>query len=81
METMSERADIVTGEVTRELRETIRIEMMRQNITGVDLAKNAGVSRQHLSQMLRGHVDGSVDSWRRILDALGLELQAVKRSH
>jgi transcriptional regulator with XRE-family HTH domain len=76
---MGEPTDIVTSIVTKELREAVRIEMMRQNITGIELAAKAGMSRQYLSQMLRGHVDGSVDTWRRILDSLGLELKAVKR--
>lgn len=70
---------IVTNGMTRELRESVKIEMMRQDVTQTELAERVGVSRQYMSKLLRGHVDGSVDTWRRILDALGMQLRAVKR--
>jgi transcriptional regulator with XRE-family HTH domain len=60
--------------MTPSIRERVRLELIRQNMTQTTLADRIGVSRQYLSKMLRGHADGRVDTWRRLLAELNLEL-------
>jgi transcriptional regulator with XRE-family HTH domain len=76
---MDDATDTLHIGMTPEIRERVRLELMRRDITQTAIAARVGVSRQHLSRMLRGHEDGRVDTWRRILNELGLELRAVPK--
>ena len=49
----------------------IRVEMARRNINQSQLAESAGISRQYLSEMMRGRGGDVPDSWQRVLMALG----------
>jgi DNA-binding phage protein len=71
---MEHQSGSLSAGMTPAIRERARIELTRQDVTQTAIAARVGVSRQYLSRMLRGHVDGRVDTWRRILDELGLEL-------
>ena len=42
----------------------------RKGWSQVELAARAGISQKHLSQMLRGHVEGSLAVWDRLLVAV-----------
>lgn len=60
-------------EMTKDIRTAIRIEMAKRNINQTELAKQAGLSRQFVSYLLRG--GGEVnEGWQKIFDTLGLEL-------
>lgn len=47
------------------------VESRAQNM----VARDAGLSEKHVSQMLTGKVVGSLDSWQRMLDAAGVTLR------
>ncbi|MDZ7799994.1 MAG: helix-turn-helix transcriptional regulator [Trueperaceae bacterium] len=60
--------------MTLQIREEIRVAMVRQRLTQTELAKRVGLSRQHLNHLLTGHRGNLPDGWGKVLDALGLEL-------
>jgi transcriptional regulator with XRE-family HTH domain len=60
--------------MNKDIRENVRIEMLRRDLTQTQLAEAIGVSRQYLSKLLHGHVDGGLDTWERIFEKVGLEL-------
>ena len=62
------------SQMTENLRAELRAEIARRRIKQVDLAKELGVSRTHLSNMLNGQRGELPDTWARLLDRLGLEL-------
>jgi transcriptional regulator with XRE-family HTH domain len=64
--------------MNQQIRETVKLELMRQKKTQGELAGRIEVSQQYVSKILRGHTDGSIDVWQKIFDELGLEL-IVKR--
>jgi len=39
------------------------------------IARDAGLSEKHVSQVLTGKSDGSFDTWQRMLDAAGLTIR------
>lgn len=45
------------------------------------VARKAGLTRQHLHRMLTGQQIGSVESWDRVLTALGIELESTEEDH
>ena len=65
---------MISLSMNAQIREATRIAMLRQDVSQKDIAQRLSISRQHLSRMLRGHVDGSVQTWLRLLDEVGLEL-------
>lgn len=42
--------------------------------TPTEIARDAGISRQAVSEMLNGRVRGSIMSWAKVLDAAGVEI-------
>jgi predicted transcriptional regulator len=62
------------GAVTDDLRAELRAELARRRIKQTDLARELGVSRTHLSNMLNGQRGQLPATWERLLDHLGLEL-------
>jgi DNA-binding phage protein len=39
-----------------------------------EIARKAGISEKHLSQMLNGHAEGTLTVWQAVLDAAGLTI-------
>ena len=62
------------GVMTDDLRAELRAELARRRIKQTDLARELGVSRTHLSNMLNGQRGQLPATWGRLLDHLGLEL-------
>ena len=62
------------GAMTNDLRAELRAELARRRIRQTDLARDLGVSRTHLSNMLNGQRGQLPATWGRLLDFLGLEL-------
>lgn len=52
-----------------ELVARVRARMRARGMTQADLARRAGLTQKHLSQMLTGRVDGALAAWQRLLDA------------
>jgi transcriptional regulator with XRE-family HTH domain len=65
--------------MTEHIREAVRAELGRRNINRTALAKQAGVSKQFVSQMLNGTAANIPDSWQKVLDALGWELRVFDK--
>jgi transcriptional regulator with XRE-family HTH domain len=61
-------------EMNKNIRESVRIEMLKRNVTQTELAEAVGVSRQYLNKLLHGHADGGLETWEQIFDKVGLEL-------
>jgi transcriptional regulator with XRE-family HTH domain len=51
-----------------------RAELARRGMTQYELAVKAGMSPKHVSGVLSGSVNASVDKWGDILRAIGIEL-------
>lgn len=51
----------------------IKAELMRQNISLVDVAERTGISQSYLSQMLQGQTVVIEDKFRKIEEALGVD--------
>lgn len=60
--------------MNRQIRETIRVELARRNETQAALARRIGVTRQYLSDIMRGKSGNVPEVWQKVLDDLGLEL-------
>lgn len=56
--------------LTDVLRDLVREGMTRHKLTQYRLAADTGLSAKHVSQLLNGKVDGSVDVWDRLLKAV-----------
>ena len=63
------------SKMTENLRAELRAEIARRRIKQTDLARELGVSRTHLSNMLNGQRGELPDTWARLLDHLGFELR------
>ena len=69
-------ADRAAIEFQLELAEQIALEVRREGITHVQLARLAGTSRPRLTAILNGNLDGvSTDLLLRVLAALGVKVQ------
>jgi len=62
------------SKMTENLRAELRAEIARRRIKQTDLARELGVSRTHLSNMLNGQRGELPSTWARLLDRLDLEL-------
>ena len=49
----------------------VKRRMEQDGLTQVEVATGLGISQKHLSQMLSGKVNGTIDMWQRLLDYLG----------
>lgn len=61
------------------IRQSIRQEMDRQNVTQAELARKLDVKPPSLSQVLSGKRGLMPESLMDVLDALGLELVAQRK--
>ena len=62
------------GTVNDQIREAVRVEIARRASNQAQLAKRVGVSRQYLSDVMRGRAGNVPTLWQKVLDELGLEL-------
>jgi DNA-binding phage protein len=60
--------------MTPEIRMAIESAIKAQGRQRAWVAEQAGVTYVQFTRMMRGSSEGSVQAWRRMLDALGLEL-------
>lgn len=67
--------------VTDHIREEVRVAMVRQRVSQVELAERVGLTRQHISALLNGHRGKLPDAWEKLLDGLGLELVVRPKAH
>lgn len=56
------------------IREAVRVELARRNMSQTDLAEQLGTSRQHLSRAMTGGSSEVPKLWKDALEVLGLEL-------
>ncbi len=61
------------------IREAVRIELARRDWNQARLADTIGVSRQYLSEIMRGKAGNVPAVWGKVFDELGLELVAKRR--
>ncbi len=54
-------------------------EVQASGLRQVEIATNAGITEKHLSQIMRGHVTGSLDVLDAVLAACGRELVLATR--
>lgn len=65
--------------MNRQIREAIRVELAKRNETQAALARRIGVTRQYLSDIMRGKAGNVSEVWQKVLDDLGLELVVVPK--
>lgn len=65
--------------VNDKIREAVRIELARRNTNQARLADRIGVSRQYLSDVMRGKAGHVPAVWQKILDDLGLEIAVLAK--
>lgn len=63
------------------IREAVRIELARRDWNQARLADTIGVSRQYLSEIMRGKAGNVPVVWSKVLDELGLELVAKRKGN
>lgn len=61
------------------IREAVRIELARRDWNQARLADTIGVSRQYLSEIMRGKAGNVPAVWSKVLEELGLELVARRK--
>ena len=59
--------------LAQQLADQVDDEMVRQGMTQAELARLAGFSQKHVSQMLTGKATGTVEAWDRLAEALGTD--------
>ena len=64
---------------TMDLRQIIRDEMDRQDLTQAAMQKRAGVWQHRISEYLAGKRDVNAETLRRLLEALDLEVRPARR--
>ena len=67
------------GTVNNHIREAVRVELARRVSNQAQLAKRVGVSRQYLSDVMRGRAGNVPTLWQKVFDELGLELVVVPK--
>jgi predicted transcriptional regulator len=60
--------------MTDEIRREIEFVLKSRNLTRSEVAKSANLTRQYLTDMLKGRKGNVPESWLQLLDALNLEL-------
>ncbi len=63
--------------VNVQIREAAQRGLVTRGWSQLELAQRAGVKQATVSRLLAGERQGEPDTWRRLLEALGLELVAV----
>lgn len=59
-----------------QVREAIRVQLAKKDITQAELARKAGVSKQYIHKLIRGKTGNPSESWSKVFDILDLELVA-----
>lgn len=62
------------------IRRAVRVSLAERDMTQADLARTVGMKPQYVSELLTGKAGKIPTAWTRVLDALDLELVAVKKS-
>ncbi len=65
--------------IEKKLREKARAAIAAKGLTQSEIAKIAGLHRVHVNKMLNGHSGYFPDSWTRLLEALGLDVEVVEK--
>jgi predicted XRE-type DNA-binding protein len=65
--------------VNDKVREAVRVELARRNTNQARLADRIGVSRQYLSDVMRGKAGRVPAVWQKILADLDLEITVRKK--
>jgi transcriptional regulator with XRE-family HTH domain len=52
-----------------QLRERLLDALARRHMSQADLARAAGISQKHLSQLMTGHAEGTLTMWQDLFDA------------
>jgi DNA-binding phage protein len=60
--------------MTDDIRQAVRIELVKRRMTQTGLAEQAGITPQHLSRMMQGDSSNIPGSWEKVFDTLGLEV-------
>lgn len=60
--------------MTEDIRQAVRIELVKRKMTQGALAEQAGITPQHLSRMMQGSTSNVPESWQHVFDVLGLEI-------
>lgn len=67
--------------MTDEIRQAVKIELVKKRMTQGELAERAGITPQHFSRMMQGSSSNVPESWQRVFDELGLELVVQPKGH
>ncbi|MDK2014521.1 helix-turn-helix domain-containing protein [Deinococcus sp. 43] len=62
-----------------QVRQAVRERMKAQGMTQTELGDAVGMAQPNIQRLLAGRVGAVPESWQKVLDALGLELQAVPK--
>ncbi len=65
--------------MNEQVRQAARKRMKAQGITQEKLAEMTGMQQPNVARLLTGRSGSIPDNWQKVLDALGLELVAVKK--
>lgn len=66
--------------MNEEVRAFVRSVMLEKDLSQGELARRTGLARPVVTRLLSGTVGKVPENWQRILDELGVELIAVKKS-
>ena len=61
-----------------QIRQSVRVELARMNMTQSKLADDVGISRQYVSDLMRAKTGDIPDAWNKILGRLNLKLVAIR---
>lgn len=60
-----------------DLLDAISYALVRSGLTQTQLARAAGLTEKHVSQMMTGRAVGSLAAWQSLMDAAGVTLNAT----
>ena len=66
-------------DVNEKVRNTVKLQMFKRNISQTKLAEKLAMSRVNLTRLLSGRSGQVPESWQKVLDELDLELVAVPK--
>ncbi|QBY06490.1 XRE family transcriptional regulator (plasmid) [Deinococcus metallilatus] len=69
----------MTG-MNEDVRAFVKQVMLEQDMSQGELARRTGLARPAVTRLLNGTVGKIPENWQRILDELGIEIIAVKKS-
>ena len=65
--------------MNEQVRQVVRERMKAEGVTHEKLAELTGIERPNVTRLLTGQSGRVPENWQKVLDALGLELVAVKK--